>query len=283
MNKKRAFTLIELLVVIAIIALLMSILMPALAKAKKQALKVADLAAKHQMAIVTAQYTNENDGYFPARVVGANYYWLWMYTLKPYYKDPQMRFCPAAKNAKKVTGPFGTWNYGLGSYRPLPNYPMRARGSAGPIDESEYNTETGRVDQGHFTGSIALNRFIEDMKGSFEGDPAFWRKADIKGADNVPVFVDSMYCYFSVYTPAAEPPDYDGAFDQNELQWCCINRHMGYMGVVFADWSAKMVGLKELWTLKFSRTYDTCGPWTVCNTGKPATGWPQWMRGFKDY
>jgi prepilin-type N-terminal cleavage/methylation domain-containing protein len=273
MNNKRAFTLIELLVVIAIIALLMSILMPALAKAKKQALAVADLAVKHQMAIVTSSYTNDNDGYFNGRVVGANYNLLWMYVLKPYYKDPMMRFCPAAKNPKRVIGPFGTWNYGLGSYNPR-NVPMKG--------ESEYDIQSGRVIDGFFTGSIAMNRFIENMQGSFTTDGAFWRKTDIKGADKVPVFIDSQYCYFSVYTAAAEPPEYDGAFDLNEMQWVVINRHSGYVGAIFADWSARKVGLKELWTLKFSRTYETCGPWTKCGNVKPEN-WPAWMRGFKDY
>jgi prepilin-type N-terminal cleavage/methylation domain-containing protein len=283
MNNKRAFTLIELLVVIAIIALLMSILMPALAKAKKQALKVADLAAKHQMAISTASYTSDADGYFWGRPgVGSvqAYQKLWMYTLKPYYKDPQMRFCPAAKNPKRVTGPFGTWNYaGLGSYSPTADPSLLMK------DESEYDVRVGRVIQGFFTGSIGLNRFIENMTaGPDATSTEFWRKSDIKGADKVPVFIDSQYCYFSVYTPDVDPPDYDGAFGQSEMEWICINRHMGYVGAVFADWSARMVGLKELWTLKFFRSYDTCGSWTLCgNNGKPATGWPPWMRGFKDY
>jgi prepilin-type processing-associated H-X9-DG protein len=219
-------------------------------------------------------YTADNDGYFNGRTPGANYYMLWPYVYKPYYNDKMMRFCPTAINPERVWGPFGTWKYLLGSFRPLPNYPMNG--------ESEYNLETGRVDNGHFTGSYGLNRFIENMGGSFATDPAFWRRAGVKGGDKVPVLLDSQYLTFSVYTPATEPPDCDGCFDDNEMQWICINRHTGYVNAVFLDFSARKVGLKELWTLKHSRTFDTCGPWTKCGGGEP-NDWPEWMRGFQDY
>jgi hypothetical protein len=51
---------------------------------------------------------------------------------------------------------------------------------------------------------------------------------------------------------------------------------------VFLDWSIRRVGLKELWTLKWNRTFDVNGVWTSRGGVQP-DDWPQWMRGMKDY
>jgi hypothetical protein len=48
------------------------------------------------------------------------------------------------------------------------------------------------------------------------------------------------------------------------------------------DFSARKIGLKELWTLKWHRKYDTAGPWTLAG-GAQQGDWPQWMRSFKEY
>jgi hypothetical protein len=62
----------------------------------------------------------------------------------------------------------------------------------------------------------------------------------------------------------------------------CVNRHDGYENCLFMDWSARRIGVKELWTLKWHREYNTHGPWTKAG-GVELEDWPQWMRRFKDY
>ena len=71
MNKRKGFTLVELLVVIAIIALLMSMLMPALNKAKEQAKLAVCKNNLHQWAIVWKMFTDDREGFFMDRP-GAN-------------------------------------------------------------------------------------------------------------------------------------------------------------------------------------------------------------------
>ena len=65
--KKGGFTLIELLVVISIIAVLLSILMPALQEAKKRARRIFCSNNLHQMAIALNTYAAANDGMYMER------------------------------------------------------------------------------------------------------------------------------------------------------------------------------------------------------------------------
>ncbi len=73
---RRAFTLIELLVVVAIIALLISILLPALSRAKDQAREVVCRSNLRQLAIGFLTYATENKDILPCStmdIVGQNW------------------------------------------------------------------------------------------------------------------------------------------------------------------------------------------------------------------
>jgi len=61
---RRAFTLIELLVVISVVALLLSILMPALNRARQKARSTSCLSRMRQIGLASALYVQDNNGYF---------------------------------------------------------------------------------------------------------------------------------------------------------------------------------------------------------------------------
>lgn len=103
-GRQRAFTLIELLVVISIIALLIGILLPALASARRVAKNSACLSQIKQIGLTLALYANDYDDYVPysyddaGTVLFAENYW--QRRLQPYLTtktsgDKNLFLCPS--------------------------------------------------------------------------------------------------------------------------------------------------------------------------------------------
>jgi prepilin-type N-terminal cleavage/methylation domain-containing protein len=71
---RTGFTLIELLVVIAIIAILASLLLPALARAKEDGRRAQCKSNMHQVGLAAIMYAGDNQDYFPPALRGDNIY-----------------------------------------------------------------------------------------------------------------------------------------------------------------------------------------------------------------
>jgi prepilin-type processing-associated H-X9-DG protein len=147
-----------------------------------------------------------------------------------------------------------------------------------------------------YPGSYGINAYIYDRRPAI-GEPGgyndgkaktdFWNGTiNVKNASEVPMFAD---CAYGEIWPGAgaAPPSVE---DEFPTQWwygsgvgssmfpICINRHNGGINIAFVDESVRKIRLKELWTFKWSRTFNTRGPWTEVSGTRPS--WPAWMKGF---
>ena len=106
---RKAFTLIELLVVISIIAVLVAMILPAVSKARDQAIRIKCLAGQRQLALACNAYSNDWKGAMPQRDAwGAGiettywysgerrYHGIGLTFAGGYVQDYRLFYCPAS-------------------------------------------------------------------------------------------------------------------------------------------------------------------------------------------
>jgi len=257
---RTAFTLVELLVVISILVMLMSLMLPTLARVRKQVNAVACQAKLRQWGQIFKIYTDGNEGRWFYGNAGNPWF---TETFSLWHENPSMALCPMATRRPQPWP--GFWDAFSASKGDM----VLGMDPSGVLISGPYS----------YGFNMACFRVARPVPATATGWTKCWETCDVLGAANVPVLFDCVWPETSEDPHWGPPPNpwFDGTGSP-----ACINRHNGGINVLFIDWSVRKVGLKELWTLKWHREYDTAGPWTRRGGVQPED-WPEWMRGFKDY
>lgn len=265
-----AFTLIELLVVIAIIAILASMLLPALSKAKAKAQAAYCLSNLRQWALEWSFYTSDNRDYFPTG------------------RNPDGTISEAARGAW-----FNALQRQVGQRKQLLTCPVAVQrrpsidGGKGFEDyggiKNSYIMAQGQYQDGE-AASYGANLWFYSAEEDIQGRAKEWhwaRPGNAVVTTETPLMGDSMWRgggpYYSsriAYSPSQAAGYYSnpGNYASYEMEHFAFPRHDGKrVQWAFFDGSARSVRARDLWSLRWHQQWDP-------DYYKTAVNFPSWLR-----
>ncbi|UCC22706.1 MAG: hypothetical protein JSW23_01155 [Planctomycetota bacterium] len=280
MSTRTAISRKDVVVSVACVVFLLATLGAVGSSGRRRAKEAVCLSNLRQWGPAFHMFAEDNGGYFMEGwtnygAQGPRHERYWMEALRPYYgNNHNLRCCPEASIPGTA---LGYSQYG---------------GGGTFVGWGIFSGECGQPSNawdwvvGCDYGSYGMNAWVSNIEEGLNvwyGQDVYWRTPNVDGAGDVPLFGGHQFldCWPN---HSDEPPEYDGQpwMDTSQMGRVCINRHSGFVNWVFLDGSARKVGIKELWTLKWHRIYVTDGPWTRGGGVMPCD-WPEWMQEFEDY
>ena len=254
MKKHTAFTLIELLVVIAIIALLLAVLVPGLQKAKELAKNVVCRTNIRSLSVGFRLYTETNDGKV-FRYGSNGDHNLWLQQMQDQVGEiDKVRSCPSTKPNPADPALDFQWPRGLGAAKFTWIWPY------GAVDINGNPIPPANVIENAEHGSYGINGWLYTDTDS----PVAWNNAIVTNSTSIPLFADCMWVdsWPSSADTCPAGLDLDKGSTGPMMSRFLINRHGDEINVGFLDSHQESIKLEMLWSLKWSKSFQTKGVMT---------------------
>jgi prepilin-type N-terminal cleavage/methylation domain-containing protein len=286
MKDKKGFTLIELLVVISIIALLLSVLLPALRKAKAAAQSVVCLSNLKQCGYVASLYAAENKNKF-------QYHWeavpapgeppiyqnssdtpkiMWMYAAESYYQDVDLMICPTASKTVEPGNFVGDpAQFGDVTHAWFAGWAQPLKSTGRPaVSSYAFNDWLGSNGAGNTSGRYRK---------------VFGKTTAASQPNQVPLMMEGSW-YHSMPSESDLPPQRDPREDPQQakkditgswMSYVTLPRHQQRTQGVMLDGSTAKIGLRSIWKLKWHNEWK----YSDCTVSNPNFDW-KWMKSLPE-